>query len=91
MRVELFAVFDAAAKRFIDPFCGPTLEYAIRGFREVCETDGHQFQKYPEDYSLFHVGSFDSELGALTPLEGHKIAMASSFTSIKLQLTEEAS
>ncbi len=79
MKHELFAVFDAAAVRFLEIFCAPTLEFAIRGFKEACGTDGHQFSKFPEDYSLFHVGTFDAELGAIEPMTAHKIAVAASF------------
>ncbi len=79
MRVELFAVQDAAANRFIDPFPAPTVEFAIRGFKEACGTEGHQFGKFPEDYSLWHVGEFDAELGLISPLTPRKLATASSF------------
>ncbi len=76
---ELFAVFDAAAKRYIDPFCGPTVEFAIRGFKEACQRADHQFSKFPEDYALYHVGSFDPELGVITGMTARKIAAATSF------------
>lgn len=79
MNVDLFSVFDMAAARFMDPFCAPTMEFAIRGFKECCETQGHQFQKFPEDYALYMVGSFDAETGVMTPGKSLKISMASSF------------
>ncbi len=79
MNIELFAVLDQAAERFLEIFCAPTLEFAIRGFREACGQEGHQFQKFPEDYALYHVGTFDCELGAIEPIKAHKIAIASTF------------
>jgi len=79
MNIELFSVYNQAAERFIDPFPAPTIEFAIRGFREACTTDDHQFQKFPEDYALYHVGSFDVTLGELHPLKARKIANATSF------------
>ncbi len=79
MNVELFSVLDQAAERFIDPFPGITIDFAIRGFKEACMTEGHQFAKFPEDYALYHVGSFNVELGELIPKQANKIAMASSF------------
>ncbi len=78
MKMELFAVLDQAAERFLELFCAPTLEFAIRGFREACGQEGHQFRKFPEDFSLFHVGTFDCELGVIEPIVAHKIAMATS-------------
>lgn len=79
MKTELFAVLDQAAERFLEIFSAPTLEFAIRGFKEACTTEGHQFQKFPEDYALYHVGTFDCELGAIEPIQAHKIGMASSY------------
>lgn len=73
---EIFSVYDAAAARFIDPFVAPTIEMALRGFREVCTHEGHQFQKFPEDYNLFHIGHFDAEKGEVQHIVAVKIAMA---------------
>lgn len=71
------SVYDMAAKRFLDPFFGPTLEFALRGFREACTTPGHQFEKFPEDYALYHVANFDPETGTLEAMVPNKIAVAS--------------
>lgn len=79
MKVELFSVHDSAANRFIDPFPAPTIEFAIRGFKEACLTEGHQFAKFPDDYTLFHVGEFNAELGVIHGLNARKIAIAASF------------
>lgn len=89
MNTELFAVYDAAARRYLDPFCGPTVEFALRGFREACMKDGHQFQKFPEDYTLFHVGSFDIEDGVLIPIYAHKIGMALSFVDGQVDIEDQ--
>ncbi len=82
---ELFAVHDAVADRWLEPFSGPTIEFGIRGFKEACETDGHQFMKHAEDYSLWHIGTFDEALGVLEGFTARKVAMASSFTNYSLQ------
>lgn len=65
MKTGLFTVFDNAANRFLEPFPAETVEVAIRSFREIVNTDGHQFNKFPQDYTLFHVGVFDQELGTI--------------------------
>lgn len=77
--IELFSILDAAAERYMDPFCAPTIEFAIRGFKEACSIKDHQFSKFPEDYSLFHIGTFDPELCQIDPCIAKKIAVASSF------------
>jgi len=77
--IELFSVYDMAAKRYMDPFPAPTIEFALRGFKDAVGTADHQFAKYPEDYSLFHVGTFDPELGECEKIMPHQIAKAASF------------
>ncbi len=80
MIIELFSVWDGAANRYMDVFPAPTVDFAIRGFKEACQTEGHQFQKFPEDYVLFHVGQFDGESGEVGSVVIHKIAQALSYT-----------
>lgn len=65
MNCELFTVFDSAARRYLEPFCAPTVEVAIRMFRQLVNKAGHQFEMFPQDYVLFHVGSFDAEQGCI--------------------------
>jgi hypothetical protein len=67
MTINLFTVYDAAAARYLEPFHAPTIEYAIRQFRSSVEQEGHMFAKYPEDYTLFHIGEYNQETGLLTP------------------------
>ena len=80
MTTELFSIWDSAAQRYLEPFFAPTIEYAIRQFRQAVNKPDHQFNLYPEDYTLFHVGSFDQEEGQLQPLATpHSLGVAISF------------
>lgn len=79
MICELFSVFDQAARRFLDPFTAPTVDFALRGFKEACHTEGHQFQKHPTDYVLYHVATFNMEDASWEVFDARKIGMASSF------------
>lgn len=90
MMLEIFSVFDQAAKQFLAPFTGPTVEFALRGFREACETDGHQFRKFPEDYVLHHIATFDQEDGTTTSFDPRKIGMATSFVHLPEYQTDIA-
>lgn len=87
MTEELFTVYDTAAHRFLSPFAAPTLEVAIRQFRSVVNQPGHQFNTFPEDYTLFHVGSFDPENGLLDPLDTpHSLGIAVTFLDPSVEL-----
>jgi len=93
--IEFFSVYDAVAERYIDPFPCPNAGVALRSFEEACRKEGHAFTKHPEDYSLWHIGQFDPELGVLEGMKPRKLAMASSFVRTEpfeqLQILEEGS
>lgn len=76
MEMNVFTVFDSAASAYLEPFFAPTLEFALRGFREAVNKEGHQFAKFPEDYTLFHIGEFDQGTGALKPCEPRSLGVA---------------
>ncbi len=75
-------VLDQAADRYLEPFFAPTLEFAIRGFKQACGTEDHQFGKFPEDYALYHIGNFDATIGKIEEVIPHKLANASSFVGV---------
>ncbi len=86
MTTEIFTVLDMVAQLYLEPFFAPNIEYAIRTFGEAAGKEGHQFAKYPEDYALFHIGSFDASLGVITSAEPRKIAVAVQFTGPNLEV-----
>lgn len=82
MKMYLFTVFDSAAKAYLEPFAAPTVEFAIRGFRQAVNQPGHQFGKFPDDYTLFSIGAFDQEMGRLLPQEPVSLGVAITFIDI---------
>lgn len=79
MEIQMFTVYDSAAGAYLEPFFAPTLEFAMRGFREAVNKPGHQFARFPEDYTLFHVGSFDPQSGVVDPMVPHSLGVAVTF------------
>lgn len=76
MESSLFTVYDSAAARFLEPFVCPTVEFALREFKSAANQEGHQFNKFPGDYTLFVIGRFDPETGALTGSEPTSLGVA---------------
>jgi hypothetical protein len=76
MNEETFAVYDAAAARYLTPFFAPTVEFALREFRRAVNKPDHQFNQYPQDYTLFHIGTFNPEDGELIGFPPRAIAVA---------------
>lgn len=68
MKLEMFSVYDSAAKAFLEPFFAPTVDVAIRMFRRLLQNEDHQFRKFPEDYTLFQLGCFHQDTGLLEAL-----------------------
>lgn len=56
---NVFAVRDTKAEAFNTPFYLPTIAQAIRAFSDEARSDGSMIAKHPEDYVLFHLGSYD--------------------------------
>ena len=85
MKMEIVAIRDAKLEQFNEWRFVPTLAMIIRAFEEQCENPQTDFYKYPEDYTLFHLGHADmvdpskSELFA-QPIP---IAHATSFQSTR--------
>jgi len=79
MMKHLFTVYDAAAGLYLDPFVAPSIEFAIREFRKIVNTEGHQFNNFPADYTLFHIGKFSAESGNLDRAEPTSLGVAITF------------
>lgn len=61
MKVEIFAVFDSKARSFGQPFFCLNEGVAIRAWTESVRDPQTQFNKYPEDFSLFKLGYFNDQ------------------------------
>lgn len=69
MKLQVFAIFDSKAEAFIQPWFSQTIGTAIRSFEQAVNEDGHHFQKFSGDYTLFHLGDFDQVKGNFTQLK----------------------
>lgn len=83
MEQFIFTVYDSAAGRYLEPFFAPSVEFAMRGFREAVNRVDHQFNKFPEDYTLFSIGSFDPVAGVLNAEVPHSLGVALTFIDRK--------
>lgn len=87
MTNHIFTVFDTAAGMFLEPFVAPSIEFAIRGFRQAVNTPEHQFNVFPEDYTLYHIGEFDPTSGRVLPSDPKSLGIAITFIN-KIQPEE---
>ena len=80
MRFQMFSVFDAKASSYLPPWFVPNSAVAVRTFTNCANDPAHSFCVNAEDYTLFHLGSFDSESGRLECFsDAHVIGKALQF------------
>lgn len=59
MTQNIYSVFDSKAKAYLTPFYAVNDDVATRSFTVACNQEGHQFNDFAEDYTLFFLGTFD--------------------------------
>lgn len=67
MEINLYSVFDVKAGVFQQPIFVINDAVAIRSFDAVVKDKSHEIGKYPSDYSLYHIGVFDTDSGHIYP------------------------
>lgn len=66
MIVKLYSMHDMPARAFGAVMAFPNDEVARRGVLQVLRGDG-EISKFPGDFSLWCLGSMDTDSGVLTP------------------------
>nr|QJB19493.1 MAG: nonstructural protein [Microvirus sp.] len=66
MKKGFYSVWDSKSRSFCNPFSAHNDQCAIRDFAYAASDPTTDICKYPTDYTLFKIGSFDFESGALT-------------------------
>jgi len=62
----IFAVFDTKAETYSAPFTKLTKGLAIRDFTDAANNSDNMIGKYPHDYALFQIGTWDETCGKIT-------------------------
>lgn len=65
MKTQIYAIRDTKAEAFLKPFFERTNGTASRAVQEATKND-ENFGRHAEDYSLWHIGSFDDSNGKIT-------------------------
>lgn len=76
-----FAVFDVKSKLFSNVHLLQSDGVAIRSFSTACENKDTEFNKFPEDYSLYRLGTFNIETGLLESETPKQICNATEFVN----------
>ena len=90
MNQYIFTIYDTKAEAYTAPFVAKTAGIASRMFEELVNQQGHQFNKFPGDYVLYQVGSWDESNGVCTPMEPTNLGAGLQYLATGPELAREA-
>nr|QJB18754.1 MAG: nonstructural protein [Microvirus sp.] len=66
---QVFFCFDSKASAYMPPFFMASKGEAIRAFTDLVNDGQSTVSRYPEDFTLFHAGSWSDSTGAFELLQ----------------------
>jgi hypothetical protein len=72
MYLQIFSIYDSKAEAYLNPFYMKTKGEAVRAVLSVMDDPQHNFTKYPQDFTLFHIGEFDDQKGTIENMKAHE-------------------
>lgn len=80
MTQVLMATWDSKAKAYRNPFFVDSVGQGVRAFATAVNSKDTEIARYPEDFSLFQLGTIDLLSGAVMPIDKPlNLGLASSF------------
>jgi hypothetical protein len=69
MKMNIYSIYDQAAKAYLNPFFLHNDGLAIRAFQDnVNSTDDNNIAKHPDQFTLFKLASYDDQTGLIEAL-----------------------
>ena len=68
MKLNVYTIFDQAAKAYVSPFFMHNHAMATRTFSDQVNQTGNQINSHPEQFILFCIGEYDDQTGEIIPL-----------------------
>lgn len=89
MQLRVFCFFDSKVGVFSTPFFCRHVGEALRIAQQLGEDPQTQIGRYPADFSLVEVGSFDDQTGVMTALPHHSHGVVAGFLAAKRSLQSQ--
>lgn len=67
MKLEMMAVKDEALEAYMRPFFAQSVGQAARMFADEVNNEQGEMVKHPQDYALYHLGTWDDQDGSYKP------------------------
>lgn len=68
MNHQVMCVYDSKARVYYKPYYVSTVEVGQRAFAGAVSDVGTEVSKFPADFVLFHLGTFDDDTGRFEQL-----------------------
>lgn len=80
MKLNVYTIFDAAAKAYTAPFFLPNDGLALRAFIDnVNSTEENNISKHPDQFTLFHVATWDDQQATMEQVEKRSLGNGLTF------------
>ena len=90
MKLKLYSVFDSKTACFSAPYTGLSDAAAIRSFADsVNDPNSGNWNRHPEDYSLFFIGEINEDTGHLIPTNPISLVTASALKAVSVPAQRE--
>lgn len=79
MKLEAYSIHDSKSAIFSPPFFMRSRGEAIRAFSTTANNPDNNINKFPHDFALYFVGTFDDSEGKLTDMKLENLGLAVQF------------
>lgn len=69
MELKIYSIRDSKGEFYHPPFYSRTHAEAERNFAQLTSDDKSMISKYPQDFDLYYLGTFDQNLGKIVSLD----------------------
>jgi len=86
---QVFSVYDSKAQTYCTPFFSVNISTALRDFAHAANDQGTDLYKFSLDYTLFHIGSYNEESGAITSQIPINLGTANQFIQTTIEVSDD--
>lgn len=69
MQLKIFTIRDTKGEVYNTPFFQKSHGEAERNFRECTKDEKSMIHKYPDDFDLYFIGTYDDQTGLVSSLD----------------------
>lgn len=70
--MRVYSIYDSKAQAYSNPIYSGNNATAIRAFTKAAKQEGHDFNTFAGDYTLFCIAEWDDNTGTFTNVEPHE-------------------